>query len=92
MLVRVRLTPNARADAIGGIHVDAEGKSWLKAQVRAVPEKGRANTALVELLAKKAGIAKSRFVLEAGSTSRKKTLRLEHASEAEALALAALAG
>ncbi len=90
--MRIRLTPNARAEAIGGIHLDADGKAWLKAQVRAVPEKGRANIAIIELVAKTTGIAKSRFELVSGATSRGKVLQILNASELEAAALEALGG
>ena len=44
--------------------------------MRAVPEKGAANTALIKLVAKAVGLPKSAVDLESGSTSRIKTLRL----------------
>jgi uncharacterized protein YggU (UPF0235/DUF167 family) len=90
--LRVRLTPNARSDLIGGIHLDSSGQAWLKASVRAVPEKGRANAALVELLARQTGIARSRFELSTGHTGRTKSFRIGVASQSEVAALSALAG
>jgi uncharacterized protein YggU (UPF0235/DUF167 family) len=89
---RIRLTPNARNDSIGGIHLDSSGKAWLKASVRALPEKGRANAALAELLARHTGIARSRFELSAGHAGRAKSFRIGDASQAEMAALLALAG
>ena len=48
----VRLTPKGGRDAIDGLETMSDGKAVLKARVRAVPEDGKANAALVELLAK----------------------------------------
>lgn len=73
----MRLTPGARGDQFSGVHLDADGKAWLKAAVRAAPEKGRANVALIAMLAKATGIAKGRFDLVSGHTSRTKTLRID---------------
>ncbi len=49
----------------------------LKARVTAVPEKGKANKALIALVAKSLGIAKSSIDLVSGDTSRKKILRID---------------
>jgi len=48
----VRLQPNAGANRIIGVAEDAEGEAMIKAMVTAAPEKGKANSALVGLLAK----------------------------------------
>lgn len=73
----VRLTPNGGRDAIDGIELDADGHAFLKARVTAVPENGKANKALIALLAKKAGIAKSTITILSGDTARKKILRID---------------
>ncbi len=75
--VTVRLTPNGGRDAIDGIETDAQGERHLKVRVRAVPEKGLANKALVAVVAKAAGVAKSAVTLISGETQRKKILRIE---------------
>lgn len=90
--LRVRLTPGARKEEAGGLFLDASGRGWLKASVRAVPEKGLANVALVALIAKTTGIAKSRIVLQSGSTARTKALEIKDCSNAEWQALVALGG
>lgn len=69
LLIDIRLTPRAAKDAFAGMK---EGR--LHARVRAVPEDGRANSALVELVADEIGVAKSTVSLAAGKTSRLKTL------------------
>ncbi|MCB1386320.1 MAG: DUF167 domain-containing protein [Nitratireductor sp.] len=88
LLLRVRLTPSARSETIGGVWRDENGTAHLRASVRAVPEKGRANKALVGLLARALGCPKSDIELIAGETSRLKRLALP---DSVAGALAALA-
>ena len=73
----VRLTPKSSKDGIDGIEHLADGRCVLKARVRAVPEKGAANTALIKLVAKALRLPKSTVHLDGGSTNRLKTLRLE---------------
>ncbi|PBB32004.1 DUF167 family protein [Mesorhizobium sp. WSM3868] len=72
----VRLTPNAAVDRIEGIETAADGRSHLKARVRAVPENGAANTALERMVAKALGVPGSAVSVVAGGTSRLKTLRI----------------
>ena len=73
----VRLTPNGGRDGIDGIERQAEGHVFLKARVTAVPENGRANKALIALLAKRLGVAKSTITILSGDTARKKILRID---------------
>lgn len=46
------------------------------ARVRAVPEKGKANAALIALLAKRLDWPRSAILLESGDTNRLKRLRI----------------
>jgi uncharacterized protein YggU (UPF0235/DUF167 family) len=71
---QVRLTPKGGRDAIEGWSQGADGRSYLKARVRVAPEDGKANAALLALLAKELDIAKSAFALVSGETSRLKTI------------------
>jgi uncharacterized protein len=87
----VRLTPNGGRDAIDGIEVTADGAAYLKARVSAAPEKGKANIALIALLAKMLRTPKSSISLVSGDTMRKKILRIEGDPEDLAEKLAALA-
>lgn len=67
----VRVTPRASRNAV---LLDGE---MLRVMVTVVPEDGKANAAVVKLLAKALGIAKSRLVLVRGATSRDKVFRVE---------------
>lgn len=73
----VKLTPKAAKDALVRIEEDADGKPRLKATVTAIPEKGKANTALIKLLSKKLGLPKTSIELIAGDQSRLKTILLK---------------
>lgn len=80
----VRLTPRAALDRIDGV-VEREGATVINARVRAVPEKGQANAALENLIAKAIGVPKSCVQVIAGGTSRLKTLEIETSEPAASL-------
>lgn len=82
----VRLTPKSSVDRFEGVETSADGRSHLKARVRAVPENGAANQALEKLVAKALGVPASAVSIVAGGTARLKTLRI--AGDPEALAKA----
>lgn len=78
----IKLTPKASRNEIQGWISDAEGKPVLKCSVTTVPEKGKANEALIELLAKRLKIAKSSITLIRGDTDRNKVLEIGMETEA----------
>ncbi len=65
----VRATPGARRAGVGGVTETAEGPA-LVVKITEAAEKGRANKAVVALLAKVLGVAKSAIELRRGETSR----------------------
>ncbi|HHT9131442.1 MAG TPA: DUF167 domain-containing protein [Candidatus Tripitaka californicus] len=67
MILHVRAQPGARKDAIVGERADS-----LKVRITAPPEKGKANEAIVRLLAEKLGLKKSAIRVISGETSRDK--------------------
>lgn len=76
LLLAVRLTPKAARERIGGTFVDAAGQRWLQASVTAPPDRGKANAALITLLARTLKVPGSSIFLETGDTNRLKRLRL----------------
>lgn len=70
----VRLTPKGGRDAVDGVETLADGRVALKARVRVAPEDGRANAALVALIAKALGAPKNKVSIRSGETSRVKRL------------------
>lgn len=87
----VRLTPKSSADAVGGLGSGADGKAFLKARVRAVPEKGLANAALERLVADRLGVPAGCVCVAAGAASRLKTVRVGGDPDLIAARLRALA-
>lgn len=69
--IAVRVTPKA---ARNDVVVEGDG---LRVTVTTVPEDGKANKAVVKLVAHALGIAKSRLTLVRGATSRDKTFRVD---------------
>jgi uncharacterized protein (TIGR00251 family) len=91
IILFVRLTPRAAKDAIEGIKAAENGRYHLQARVRAVPEDGKANLALVRLLSKWLDVAVRDMTIVSGATSRLKHIKISGDAEELALKLAALA-
>jgi len=86
LVFAVRLTPKGGRDAIDGWTVGADGKEHLRARVAVPPEDGKANAALIALLAKSLGLAKTKVAIVAGGTSRLKTISIAAPDAAARLA------
>ena len=86
----VRLTPKGGRDAIDGVETMSDGRPVLKARVRAAPEDGKANAALIEFLAKALRVPKTAVTLASGQTSRVKSLEIAGDFVALSAALARL--
>lgn len=67
----VRVTPKAARNAV------IQDGDTLRVTVTTVPEDGKATAAVIKLLAKSLGVAKSRLTLIRGATSRDKVFRLD---------------
>lgn len=68
----VQLTPKASANEITGITESADGTRRLKVRLTAVPEKGKANKALVKLLAKEFHLPRTSMEIVSGASARAK--------------------
>lgn len=67
VILPVRAHAGARRNALKGIHAGA-----LQVMVTQAPEKGKANKAIIELLADKLGLRKNQLELLSGETSSQK--------------------
>ena len=82
IILHVRAQPGARKDEIAGERADS-----LKIRITAPPEKGRANEAIIRLLAKKLGLKKSAISVVYGETSRDKKILIKGITHLELKAL-----
>jgi uncharacterized protein len=69
--LQIRIIPNARQNKV------LEEEGHLKVYVMAPPDKGRANKALVELLADHFGVKKSSVRIIKGEKSRDKIIEID---------------
>ncbi|MBW8618600.1 MAG: DUF167 domain-containing protein [Hyphomicrobiales bacterium] len=76
LVLHIRLTPKGGRDAIDGIEPLSNGQSVLKVRVRAVPEDGKANNALIKLIADTLDCAASSIEIVSGATARIKTFKI----------------
>ncbi len=72
----LRVTPKASRAGVGGIEIDADGRARLKLKVGAPPEGGRANRAVIKLLAGELKLPASSFRISAGAKNRRKTVEI----------------
>ena len=75
IVLSVRLTPRSSCDAVEGLERQGTAQ-FLKARVRAVADKGKANAALEKLIAGWIGVPRSRVKLERGGKSRLKVVSI----------------
>ncbi len=75
--INVYVQPRASKTAIAGMH-----DGCIKVRLAAPPVDGAANAALIEFIAERLGIAKSRVRLVSGASSRRKVLEIEGTDQA----------
>jgi uncharacterized protein len=74
--VAVRLSPRAKSDRLIGLAATPAGECTLKATVTAPAREGRANEALLRLLASAWELPRRDLSIVAGLASRNKTVRV----------------
>lgn len=77
LLLEVQVQPGAARTEVAGLH---DGRLKIRLGARAID--GRANTALVEFIAARLGVAKRDVTIEAGATSRRKRVQVIGATRA----------
>lgn len=79
--VTLRVTPRASANRILSVGETLPGTIALKVSVTAAPEDGKANDAIIKLLAKAWHLAKSDITIVRGVAERNKVLHLRGDAE-----------
>lgn len=77
-MLAVKVVPGASRSRIAGRYGDG-----IKVQVAAAPEKGKANAAVIEVLAEALGVRESQVVLVSGPTQPRKVFRIDGVDDAE---------
>lgn len=85
--LNVKVVPGASRTAIAGRYGDG-----IKVRVAAAPEKGKANAAVIEVLAKALGVKVGQIELVSGQTQPRKVFRIHGLEEGELSAKIALLG
>lgn len=75
--ISIRLTPNASSNRIGESRLMPNGETQLSVYVTSIPEDGKANDAMIKLLAKHLNLAPSRLTIIRGHTSRNKVVKID---------------
>ena len=78
--LRIRVTPKSSCDEVIGVEQGPDG-ALLKAKVRAIADKGRANMALIKLLAGWVVLPQGEINLVSGHKSRFKTIEIRGDTE-----------
>ncbi|MEZ6045667.1 MAG: DUF167 domain-containing protein [Planctomycetaceae bacterium] len=78
LILPLKVTPKAKKNDITGVH---DGQ--LKISVTAVPEKGKANQAVLKLLAAKLRVSRSQLEIVKGETSTQKQVFIHNLSREE---------
>jgi len=79
--IAVKVTPNAKVDEIKGFAGDV-----LLVRIKAPPVDGKANTALVRLIAEQLGVPRGSVTVERGTSARTKLIGIVGISREVALA------
>ena len=72
--VWLRVSPKGARDVIEGVETLSDGRRVLKARVRAAPENGKANAAVIELVADWLSAPKRAISIRSGETARIKQI------------------
>ncbi len=79
MRIKLKVTPKSRADEIVGTRADGA----IVVRVRAAPEAGKANEAVLRLLSEALRVPRGTVRLAAGGASREKWIEVDGIDEAE---------
>jgi uncharacterized protein len=74
LLLAIRVTPKSSRNEVTGLHTAADGAVSLAVKVSAPPDKGKANKAVIAVLAKAFDMPKSAFAIVSGETDRHKVV------------------
>jgi uncharacterized protein len=75
--IELKVTPRARSSGVQGVEVDGAGRTHRAVHVSASPEAGKANAALIGLLAKRWRMPQGALEVVSGAGARRKVLHIQ---------------
>ena len=88
----LRVTPRAGHDGVTGIEIDSAGGRHLAVRVSAPPEAGKANAAVIKLLARRWRVPPCDLEVVSGASARRKILQIRGAPDVLMARLEAIEG
>ena len=80
--VALRVTPRAASSRVQGVEVNGAGQAHLAVRISAPPEGGKANAALIKLLARRWRLPQRSLELVSGAGTRHKVLHVHGSPDA----------
>jgi uncharacterized protein len=80
--VALKVTPRAAASGVQGVEGEGVGRSHLAVRLSAPPEAGKANAALIKLLARRWQLPQRNLELVNGAGARRKVLHIHGVPDA----------
>jgi hypothetical protein len=90
--IALKVTTRAVSSGVQGIELDGAGRKYLAVRVNAPPEAGKANAALIKLLAKRWRVPQSELEVISGASGRRKVLQIYGSADALIARLDAIEG
>jgi uncharacterized protein len=88
----LKVRPRAVSSGVQGIEVDGTGRGYLAVGVNAPPEAGKANAALIKLLARRWRVPQRDLEVISGASGRHKVLQIYGSPDALIARLEAIEG
>jgi uncharacterized protein (TIGR00251 family) len=77
----LKVTTRAVSSGVQGTEVDGAGREYLAVRVNAPPEAGKANTALIKLLARRWRVPQRDLKMISGASGRRKVLQIHGSAD-----------
>jgi hypothetical protein len=90
--VALKVTPRAASSDVQGVEADGAGRLHLAVRLSAPPEAGKANAALIKLLARRWRLPQRDLEVVSGAGARRKVLHIHGAPDALIARLRAIEG
>ena len=74
--LRIKVIPKSSKNEVTEIMKDETGEETIKIRIKAIPEKGKANTELIKFLSKELQVPKQNISIISGKTDQLKLIKI----------------